>query len=44
MYLSLHVSRNFSNCVGVILSNWYKTRGWKGNGTVGEGIAYEDVK
>lgn len=29
MYLSLQVSRNFSIWVGVIRSNWYKTRGWK---------------
>ena len=40
MYLSLQVSRNFSSCVGVILSNWYKTLGWKENRTVGKAVAY----
>lgn len=29
MYLSLHVSRNFSSWVGVIRSSWYRTLGCK---------------
>lgn len=44
MYLSLQVSRNFSSCVGVILSNWYKTLGWKENGIVENATTYEDWK
>lgn len=31
MYLSLHVSRNFSSWVGVMRSSWYRTLGFRTN-------------